>query len=114
MTDCSKGHDKEHALEAAVVKERFEAHAVIHAVEARALELQAKEVERRFEGTNELRKQVVEDRAQFVKAETFDVMRNTVGKLSDRVGSLEGRFLGISLFAAILSAVALVVSLAQR
>ena len=44
----------------------------------KALELQAKEIERRFEGTNELRSEVVSDRNQFVKRETYDTSRDAL------------------------------------
>ena len=44
----------------------------------KALELQAKEVERRLEGMNELRQQVVSDRAQFVRREIYDTRQDAL------------------------------------
>ena len=44
----------------------------------KALELRAKEVERRLEGMNELRQQVVSDRAQFVRREIYDTRQDAL------------------------------------
>jgi hypothetical protein len=58
-----------------------------------ALILSRAELERRLEGLNELRQDVVKDRAQFVRAETFDERKkytdSLLQELRDRLLSLE-------------------------
>lgn len=112
MTECSDTGDRLTRLEA--VFHSFEkAHARIHELEQDALKLQANENERRLEGLNQLRQDVLTDRGQFVRRELFDAERSARNLLVDRVGSLEGRFLGIGISAMALSAIALVVALVK-
>ena len=65
-------HEREHALWEKAFELRFSDHEVVHRLEQRALTLQALEIERRLEGLNELRQQVVADRSEFVRREAQD------------------------------------------
>jgi hypothetical protein len=47
------------------------AHRETHAAEERALDVRSREVDRRLEDLNHLRDEVVSDRAQFLRSETF-------------------------------------------
>jgi hypothetical protein len=58
--------DEKHAYMGQLIDHRFEAR-------DRAVIERTKELERRLEGLNELRQQVVRDREQFVKRETYDM-----------------------------------------
>ena len=99
-------------------KSHMEGHEREHRALADALTLQAKEIERRLEGLNELRQQVVTDRGDFARRDMLDQRFKTVDSdrvmLRDRLGALEGRFLGIGLAATALSAIAVVVSVAVQ
>ena len=70
MGDCKpvpeKLCDEKHAFMEKIINHRFEA--MDDAVAARAREL-----ERRLEGLNELREQVISDRDEFLRKETYDL-----------------------------------------
>ena len=66
MAVDSKLCEQKHKDAAALINHRFEAM-------DRALIERTKELERRLEGLNELRVQVITDRDQFVKKDTYDL-----------------------------------------
>lgn len=57
----------------------------------KALELQAKEIERRMSGMNELREEFTSDRGQFVLKDSCTAKHKEVDMLSNRVAVLETR-----------------------
>jgi hypothetical protein len=65
--------DEKHSYMERIINHRFEA--MDAAVVARTIEL-----ERRLEGLNELRSQVIRDRDQFVKKDTYDLRVNYYDK----------------------------------
>jgi len=91
-----------------LLDERFQTHHELHEGEKQSLA-------DRLNRLNELRELVGEIREGYVTREFYDTQHKSisaeVGLLRDRMGSLEGRFLGIALAATLLGAVALVVSL---
>ena len=66
MAVDSKLCDEKHAYMGRLIDHRFESM-------DRAVVERTKELERRLEGLNELRQQVVKDRDQFVKKEAYDM-----------------------------------------
>ena len=66
MAVDSKLCDEKHAYMGQLIDHRFESM-------DRAVIERTKELERRLEGLNELRQQVIKDRDQFVKKETYDL-----------------------------------------
>jgi len=59
----------------------------------KALELQAKEIERRFRGTNELREQYTADRSEFVRQETFETKHRALEEKVNLGMQANGRLL---------------------
>jgi hypothetical protein len=137
--DRWEAHGRQHDLESANVNIRLEAHIREHVLEKEGFALQIKEIDRRMEGLNQLRQQVIEDRGNFMSRETFegkhalliesidarfnalnltrlaaiDANDKAIGTLRDRAGALEGRFVGLALAATLLAAAATVISLVK-
>jgi len=63
----------------------------------KALEIQAKEVERRFRGTNELREQYTADRSEFVRQETFETKHQALQERMDAAGRMLLGLMGATL-----------------
>lgn len=84
-------------------KDLFEAHKAVHEQEAIARIEAAKRVDSRLEQLNELRSEVITDRARFVSRETFEAeMRakdERINALHDQITEWKGREKGLSLSA---------------
>lgn len=116
MTECSETGDRLTRLEAlfhAYDKAHSALHTALEKVEARDAEL----LKERLERMNEFRDEARTVQQTYVRDDVYRAdaasLAKSVSTATDRIGSLEGRFLGIGLMATVLSAVALVVALVK-
>lgn len=100
----------------ALARERIGAHQAVHEQEARAREEAARRIDARLEQLNELRSEVLTDRARLVSMEAFNAKIEAVNvridALSDQITEWRGREKGLSLSASlVVGAVGLVATL---